>query len=87
MRVNIKPGVCGICGCAVVQPESPSAGWHNGHEYIRKLKANQARVTELTLVRVRCMTHKEPSDPRTYDEKGNIVDCRNIECGFRHGHF
>lgn len=77
----VKPGVCGLCGVAVVQPEQSAPGWQQGHLFERKLKANQTKETELVLVRVRCMTHKESSDPRTYDREGNVVDCRNIECG------
>lgn len=73
-KMRVKPGVCGICGVAVVQPETPDNGWHNGHLYERKLKANQTKFTELVLVRVRCMRHKENGDPRGYDKDGNIVD-------------
>jgi hypothetical protein len=43
-----KPGVCGICGCAVVRrpgPEQP-VGERNGHRY------EQGRLT-----RVRCLDH------------------------------
>jgi len=74
--MSARPGVCGICGVAVVQPETPSAGWNDGHFFERKLKANQAKTTELVLVRVRCMRHKEPSDHREYDKDGNVVDGR-----------
>lgn len=72
---NVKPGVCGLCGVAVVQPDDVDVGvgWRNGHLFERKLKANQTKTTELFLVRVRCMTHKEASDPRFYDAKGNVV--------------
>jgi len=80
-RDNIRPGVCGLCGVAVVQPEVEVAGWVNGHYFERKLQPNQTKFTELVLVKVRCMTHKESSDPRHYDAKGNLVDCWNIECG------
>jgi len=73
MKSNVKPGVCGLCGVAVVQPDQPGAGWHNGHFFERKLRANQKKTTELVLARVRCMTHKEPGDPRIYDTNGNIV--------------
>lgn len=29
----IKPGVCGICGRAVVRFNEPERGWINGHLY------------------------------------------------------
>lgn len=72
--MKVKPGICGICGIAVVQPDSSSPGWHSGHLFERKLKANQTKETELILVRVRCMGHKENGDPRYYDRNGNIRD-------------
>jgi hypothetical protein len=75
----VKPGVCGICGTAVVQPEQEEPGWHNGHLRERKLKPNQTKLTELVLVKVRCMRHKETSDPRVLDRDGNVVDRRAIE--------
>lgn len=75
----VKPGVCGICGVAVVQPEREAPGWHNGHLRERKLVANQTKNTELVLMKVRCMAHKESSDPRVYDRDGNVVDHRDIE--------
>ena len=55
----IKPGICGICGVAVVQPVEESPGWHAGHFFERKLKPNQTMFTELVLVKVRCMSHQE----------------------------
>jgi hypothetical protein len=70
----IKPGVCGICGTAVVQPEKEDPGWNSGHLFERKLKDNQTKISYLELVRVRCMTHKEKDDPRHYDSKGFIVE-------------
>lgn len=77
----IRPGVCGLCGVAVVQPERPARGWTQGHLFEIRLKANQTKTTELVLVRVRCMTHKENSDPRHYDAKGNVTEERDIERG------
>lgn len=59
-----KPGVCGVCGSAVVQPDqlTPSChGWNNGHLFRDKL------------VKIRCMRHKEPDDPRDYDSNGNVI--------------
>ena len=82
----IKPGVCGICGVAVVQPEFESSGWHNGHLFENKLKPNQTKYSELTLVKVRCMTHKEGSDPRywDYEQRGSesLVVSELRECSF-----
>jgi hypothetical protein len=74
--VNIKPGVCGICGSAVVRPESEEPGWRNGHLFEQRLKPNQTTFTELVLVKVRCMRHQESTDPRYYDRDGNIRDDR-----------
>ena len=79
---EIRPGVCGICGVAVVQPEEIQPGWHFGHLHESKLVANQTKNTELVLVRVRCMAHKEPRDPRHYDSKtGEVREGRDIEWG------
>lgn len=82
---TIKPGVCGICGCAVVQPEEPGPGWTNGHLFKGHTKpthTNYGQETKgLVLTRVRCMTHKEPGDPRRYDKDGNVVEYRDIEDG------
>ena len=75
----IKPGVCGICGVAVVQPEREEPGWHNGHKRERELDGN-GPGTKLVLVKVRCMTHKEPGDSREYDRNGNVVDSRDRDC-------
>jgi hypothetical protein len=72
----VKPGVCGICGTAVVQPEREEVGWHQGHLRETRLKANQTKFTELVLVRVRCMTHKESGDPRFYSSDGRVVEQR-----------
>ena len=74
MSKYIKPGVCGICGSAVVQPDSEKRGWHNGHFFELRLKPEQTKFTELVLIKVRCMTHKESLDPRHYDSRGNIVE-------------
>jgi len=71
---KIKPGICGICGVAVVQPEEINVGWKNGHLFECKLKPNQIEFTELVLVRVRCMQHKENDDHRHYDNKGILQD-------------
>jgi hypothetical protein len=73
----IKPGVCGICGTAVVQPPHPNAGWHNGHLFEMRLVPNQTNYTKLTLIRVRCMCHKESQDPRYYDHDGLIKEDRD----------
>lgn len=44
-----SPGVCGRCGCAVVQvPEAPYEGMANGHTYYKG-----------RLIRVRCIAHDE----------------------------
>lgn len=73
----VKPGVCGICGVAVVQPsEVKRYGWQSGHLFEARLVPNQTRVTELVLVRVRCMAHQESSDPRYYDRNGNVREDR-----------
>lgn len=78
---NVRPGVCGICGVAVVQPEKPGRGWVQGHLYELELVEGQTKVTEPVLKRVRCMSHKEKGDPRVYDRDGNVVDHRCWECG------
>ncbi len=62
----MKPGVCGICGVAVVQPSEVREGWTHGHLFDR----------DGALVRVRCMPHKERDDPRYYDREGNIREDR-----------
>jgi hypothetical protein len=72
--VGVKPGICGICGVAVVQPTETSPGWYNGHLFERQLKHNQTKLTELVLVRVRCMSHRELGDNRYYDRDGVIRD-------------
>ncbi len=83
MKPKARPGVCGLCGVAVVQPEEVKLGWHRGHLYERKLLPNQTKFSEPFLVRVRCMRHKEPGDPRRYDSKtGEIVEVRDLEDGF-----
>lgn len=74
--MNIKPGVCGICGVAVVQPDSEGPGWHSGHLFEPRLKPNQTKLTELILVKVRCMSHQDREDPRYYDREGNIREDR-----------
>jgi hypothetical protein len=74
MNKNVRPGVCGICGVAVVQPENQSEGWHSGHFYKLKLKDNQTKYSEAVLAKVRCLTHKEPGDHRHYDKDGNVVE-------------
>lgn len=79
MDKNIRPGVCGICGTAVVQPEKEAQGWHGGHYYKVKLKPNQTKETELVLDKVRCLAHKEPGDHRHYDEHGVIVETFGYE--------
>jgi len=68
--MQVKPGICGICGVAVVQPESPAVGWKNGHVFERDADGN------LVLKRVRCMAHKEPDDPRYYDRTGEVREDR-----------
>ena len=78
---KIKPGVCGICGTAVLQPETEKSGWHSGHYFKYKLKPNQTKTTELFLEKVRCMTHKESSDPRHYDKNGFLVEVYDFEHG------
>jgi len=75
MGSNIKPGVCGICGTAVVRPEHEARGWHSGHLFEVKLIEGTHR-TKIKLTKVRCMSHKEPSDPRWYDDNGNLVEHR-----------
>ncbi len=79
---KIKPAVCGICGTAVLQPEKISAGWHSGHYYKAKLKANQTKFSELVLEKVRCLTHKEPGDRRHYNSDGVIVETAGLEDGW-----
>lgn len=76
---NVRPGVCGLCGTAVVQPDGPVAGWLQGHLFERKLVAGQTKVTELVLARVRCMSHKEGGDPRHYDRNGIISEERDLD--------
>lgn len=61
-----RPGVCGICGSAVVQPEHKEAGWHSGHYYLH-------RNNQVTLIKVRCMNHLDPDDPRHFDKDGNVT--------------
>jgi hypothetical protein len=78
---NVKPAVCGICGTAVLQPEEISAGWHSGHYYKAKLKANQTKFSEFVLEKVRCLTHKESGDRRHYDRDGFIVETSDYEDG------
>jgi len=76
MPTNIRPGVCGICGTAVVQPEAKTVGWHSGHLFEPKLIEGTYR-TKLVLARVRCMNHKEAADPRHYDDDGNVTEHRS----------
>jgi hypothetical protein len=74
MDKNIRPGVCGICGTAVVQPEKEESGWHSGHLYKKNIN-----TTEMVLTMVRCMSHKEKCDPRHYDKDGCVVETCDIE--------
>jgi len=73
--MTIRPGVCGVCGTAVVRPEAEDerVGWHGGHLYERKLIEGTHR-TRLHLARVRCMTHKESADPRRFNDQGEVVE-------------
>jgi hypothetical protein len=58
----IKPGVCGICGRAVVRfHDKPERGWINGHYYTQNAKK------EFILEMVRCMYCKEKGDSREFD--------------------
>jgi len=56
-----RPGVCSLCGTAVVQPKEPprGEGWLNGHLYGRPLKGRGGADSVLD---VRCPRHKDPSD-------------------------
>jgi hypothetical protein len=86
MNANIRPGVCGLCGTAVVQPEAPSLGWTHGHLFGYGDRASHTNygqhIKKLVLLRVRCMAHKEKNDPRHYDRKGNLVEkSEDIEDG------
>lgn len=69
----VKPGVCGVCGVAVVQPHTPSRGWDNGHLHELRDKHNDPNSRELVLVKVRCMTHKERDDGRRFNRNGDVV--------------
>jgi len=63
------PGVCGVCGKAVVQPlkkqidaafmrTATGREWINGHLY------EEDRCLHPTLMKVRCLEHAEEFDPR-----------------------
>lgn len=57
-----RPGVCSICGCAVVQPHHlyphPDGVWVNGH--LRAIPKKGPQVS--ALLDVRCLRHKHESD-------------------------
>ena len=56
-----RPGVCGRCGVAVIQPETPPEnGWANGHLFVKG-----------QLTKVRCSACTDPSEPgATEDARG-----------------
>lgn len=52
-----KPGICGICGVAPIQPETvipDGRTWVSGHLY----------DFDGNLMKVRCLEHAEEFDPR-----------------------